>query len=1198
NPNLLQSLPTEAAYHGVMPAAAGAAAKAATGKAATLLAPEIRIGVVSTRLHRVTARRLRERGLLPDIPVDEDEVRLYQRRYLERLDDGSGDQPYAEIEVPIHMVGDGGLFEDEDFFVFHGLRMRDDTSFTADLGGGPETIAAVDDPREWNNTVNAYWLAAAQPEAGESWARMETVSLPEAVGSPARNYRRVEIHEEQVTFGINPNEGDDRTYYNSHIATDLTILMSNQWSPDPEGEDAIVSFRAAASSIRPSSPVDYTTWLNVDLIRDGTATARLGTVNIRDPYDRDYDLPPVVAANLAGNSAKMVLYQDSGSLWCLIDRVQISYDAFYRAVSNRLDFHTGDQVGARPLEITGFGDQDIGLIDVTDPRAPLFVALETWNLDDAVGTWTLSVMPNQAAPTEPRRYRAIAGFTGSGVDEFDYFQSSVVTDPVSPVAVDGSPEVLVVTHGDFRSGLEPWLEHRRARADGALEFHVVDVADIWDWYGGGMRSPDAIKRLVQHARDQWGTWALVVVGDANENARELGVRSEARGFSRDWVPTHYHVQNALYGTWELMATDKWFVCSEDADFPDNVRSPWEMYTGRFPVNSLAELDRVIDKIIIMESPAEGQDWRKRGVFLADDSWSDGYGAGAGAFLEYRSIDETFLDSERDLVAVPWSSETPVTLESELIRIADWLDPVFTTDPGEIRDVSDVRAETANGGAAAGLRQALAQGSLVAHYQGHANAKVLASEFWLMDHRLIRQDIANIGNTDPWVFFGMGCHVSDWAQNTVTVGTGIFEPSIGEKLLVQGSNGAVASYGSSGYEFISEIGFYCGVMMDRWLLHPPAGGLEPEQSRSRWMLGELMWATEADILASRGWDREFREMCAQFVILGDPLMILDAGPPELTAVLQGSTDTEISGEVDLVALDAANVRTIEIAARDEAGIDRLLVTEAGGLDLTSQVVAMADSLPPGEVDHQETHYRLAVPIRPYAHTMDVEVWDTGAVQPTDRHWILTLNVGQDAEITTGGEPVDPDVFTFEPDLPVDFHMVVTSAAFLTDAMVYALTSGDDENLVITNETIVRTGDHTLEVAYTATAPAGTEGERTVILDIDTYETIWVLQAGEQALPDVAIGRVFNFPNPMTNRTRFVFETDAASCQGTIRVFSTAGRTVAHIPVQHSGGGDGVAEWDGRDNEGDELANGTYLYRVELDAPGGRITSDVQRLVVMR
>jgi hypothetical protein len=57
-------------------------------------------------------------------------------------------------------------------------------------------------------------------------------------------------------------------------------------------------------------------------------------------------------------------------------------------------------------------------------------------------------------------------------------------------------------------------------------------------------------------------------------------------------------------------------------------------------------------------------------------------------------------------------------------------------------------------------------------------------------------------------------------------------------------------------------------------------------------------------------------------------------------------------------------------------------------------------------------------------------------------------------------------------------------------------------------------------------------------------------------------------------------------------------VARIPFQYNGGGSGVVEWDGLDNTGDEMANGTYLYRVEIETREGVVVSDMQRLVMMR
>jgi flagellar hook assembly protein FlgD len=64
-----------------------------------------------------------------------------------------------------------------------------------------------------------------------------------------------------------------------------------------------------------------------------------------------------------------------------------------------------------------------------------------------------------------------------------------------------------------------------------------------------------------------------------------------------------------------------------------------------------------------------------------------------------------------------------------------------------------------------------------------------------------------------------------------------------------------------------------------------------------------------------------------------------------------------------------------------------------------------------------------------------------------------------------------------------------------------------------------------------------------------------------------------------------------------VFAVSGRTVANIPFSYTGGHEGVIEWNGKDDDGDNLANGTYLYRLEMNTPGGMLVSPMQRLVVM-
>ena len=86
--------------------------------------------------------------------------------------------------------------------------------------------------------------------------------------------------------------------------------------------------------------------------------------------------------------------------------------------------------------------------------------------------------------------------------------------------------------------------------------------------------------------------------------------------------------------------------------------------------------------------------------------------------------------------------------------------------------------------------------------------------------------------------------------------------------------------------------------------------------------------------------------------------------------------------------------------------------------------------------------------------------------------------------------------------------------------------------------------------------------------------------------------------MQQETRFLFQSGFSATSGVIRVFSTSGRPVARIPFRIDEAGPVVVPWDGRDPEGDSLANGVYLYRVELDTPAERTVSNMQRLVMMR
>jgi hypothetical protein len=100
---------------------------------------------------------------------------------------------------------------------------------------------------------------------------------------------------------------------------------------------------------------------------------------------------------------------------------------------------------------------------------------------------------------------------------------------------------------------------------------------------------------------------------------------------------------------------------------------------------------------------------------------------------------------------------------------------------------------------------------------------------------------------------------------------------------------------------------------------------------------------------------------------------------------------------------------------------------------------------------------------------------------------------------------------------------------------------------------------------------------------------------------ALEDVFVFPNPCTEGARF-FGTVSGPADVEIRLFTLSGRRIwksrsdAVSPLRFER--EGIA-WDGRDSDGDELANGVYLYKLTArPTDAGRARSVEGRLVVSR
>ena len=92
--------------------------------------------------------------------------------------------------------------------------------------------------------------------------------------------------------------------------------------------------------------------------------------------------------------------------------------------------------------------------------------------------------------------------------------------------------------------------------------------------------------------------------------------------------------------------------------------------------------------------------------------------------------------------------------------------------------------------------------------------------------------------------------------------------------------------------------------------------------------------------------------------------------------------------------------------------------------------------------------------------------------------------------------------------------------------------------------------------------------------------------------------YNYPNPMVNQTSFIFNLSGSetpsSCK--IKIYTISGRLIKEINHSPVIGYNSII-WDGRDEDGDVIANGTYLYKFVAEDKSKNETA-IQKLVVLK
>jgi hypothetical protein len=429
---------------------------------------------------------------------------------------------------------------------------------------------------------------------------------------------------------------------------------------------------------------------------------------------------PITALQPDQNQVRLMLPGNGAALgveamW--LDAIEIEYPiSGVRGQASRME----GEAGRNKYTLSGLGDGAVRIYDVSRPHSPQIVTGAT------VGGTSVTFAD---ADADVSTYYVV---TENQIRAPEWIEPGRELPEPS-----GDPDYLIVSHSDFIPAIAPLAEHRATVSD--LTVHTVPVGAVYDVFGDGRLDPEAIKAYVRYAYEQWGTQYLLLVGDGTHDPLNNYGSPDHRA---TFIPPYL-----------AMVDPKWGEAPSDNRFAtlDGDRIP-ELFVGRLPVNTPAEAETVVAKILAYHEASAPGPWNEPLLFFA--------GAPDGG-SNFHAFSDEIYENVRQLAL---KSQTP----QRLYYCEEGCNETY-----QIPDEERMREA---------VLSTLNRGALMATWTGHSSWHQ-----WGSNRLFHLDDLPNLRNGDALpVFLQMTCFTSYFSQPT--------GDTLDESLLRMADGGAIATWG--------------------------------------------------------------------------------------------------------------------------------------------------------------------------------------------------------------------------------------------------------------------------------------------------------------------------------------------------------------------------------------------------------------------
>jgi hypothetical protein len=1112
-----------------------------------------KIGVSQTGVFKIDQNFLSSMGVSTS-GLNPNHINVYGNHFSRMPINNNAYRPDDLLKNAIYISGDGdNSFDASDYILFYATGPDELSYNTADIFA----------QKNKKDSLNYYFIHISAADAPK---RISTV--PSSVNTPNQtvsSFNDYYLHEENSTNLLKSGEQWIGEFFDIELSKSLTIPLTDINTSSP------VQMRTSVASKVTNGTASLQILINGSQ-QDNISCSSLSGGLTEAMIDNN-----TANFNTAASSLDVTLnfIRSSPSSVAWLDYILFNYER-NATVAN-------EQILVRDLPTIGWGN--VTQFSIGGATASTFF----WEVTDPSNAG--AVQGNLAGSTFTYTFntdslRSVVAFNANQA----YTPTFVKQVPNQNLHALPQVDYVIVSHESLIPQAQRLADLHSSKG---TSVHVVEIQQVYNEFSGGVSDPIAVRWLMKMFYDRSGgdpnlmPKYLCLLGDGSYDPLN---RKEGNNYL---LPTYQSPGTSTRISYaESFTSDDFFGLLDDTEqmlASDMI----DIGIGRIPVSNIESATEVVNKI---------EHYMNFGSFL--------YSGAGGVQCDNNGYASTFGDWRNKLVLMA-DDEDNGTFVNDCEELADSTEKLAPEINITKIYLDAYKQEITSGGqrypdVVEAVNQNITRGALVFNYVGHGGETGLT-----LERTVTYAQIENWSNVNNMcVFISATCEFSRFDD--------MDRESAGERTLTSPFGGAVGLLTTTRLVYIS---------LNSEIVRKLYSVLFAEENGEPLALGEIIRRTK-NITSNTNNKRNF-------TLLGDPALKL--GKPDPRIVTDSINGVSITAATD--TMKALSKITVTGHVGDAGGnaitnyngvvyptvFDKKKMRKTLGQDPDSPILdfdTQNNIIYKGKATVTNGYFSFS-----FVVPKDIDYsFGKGKISyyANDQN---SNNYGFDTSIVVGG--VDPNGIS--DDLGPEITLYMNDPNFanggITDENPTFIAEVSDENGINTTGNGIG-HDITLIIDGNTANP--------IILnnfyeaDLDTYQSgkvsysftnlsvgphtatfkVWDVNnnSSEETLEffvvedeEMAISHLLNYPNPFTTNTDFYFEHNqvCSSMNVKIEIFTVSGklvRTIFENVNTTSFRSDGI-NWNGRDDYGDKLGRGVYVYKLSVETPEGKKGSKLEKLVIL-